>query len=328
VKSIVTKHWYLPVSNGRRYSEGPPGGGNNVGEVGSFANLDLSTYPVYSIDMALNDYQVFSSVPSPDSGTSTHNATGWPLGGGAFSRMTPPIVDDLGRGIMLPDLWRNATLAIQELNLRWEWRGSDNLASFTDSTGPKFLIAHSSAALSTTTPGDIARPMLYLTQSLGNADPAMYGRADTLGLAPAMGTFAGYGDEVYADTMPPLSNWIASYLQWYFTSDGDTGTFGGRPLIECNEVVTFEVRLISKSTTAYPRGLIAYRLYRENGETYEQGIPWDLDTNVPLGQYFQEFQQFGCGYWNQAPGGSHYMDVGGYITVARDFGGWLGRRSF
>jgi hypothetical protein len=98
------------------------------------------------------------------------------------------------------------------------------------------------------------------------------------------GTFAGYGDEVYADTMPPLSNWIAGYLQWYFTSDDDIGTFGGRPLIEFNEVVTFEVRLISKSTTAYPRGLIAYRLYRENGETYEQGIPWNLDTNVPLGQ--------------------------------------------
>lgn len=323
MKNIVAKHWSVPVSNGRRYSEGFPGGSHNMGQIGSYADLDLSIHPVYSVDMALGDYDTFASLPAPESGTSTHHASGWPLGGGAFSRMTPPIVDNLGRGISLGNLWRDATLVIQDLNVRWEWRGSDALASI-GSTGPKFLIAHARTEL--VDGNSDSRPMLFLTRVHGNASTA-YSRLNTLAMAPAQGTVAAYSDLVYAETVPPLAYSMLGYQQWYFTNAGDTGTFGGRPLVECNEVVTFELRMISASTPQYPRGLIAVRMYRENGETYERGIPWNYDTNVPLGQYLKSIEEFGCGYWNGAPGGSHHMDVGGYITVARNFGGWLGRRS-
>jgi len=329
MKTIAAKHWYLPVSaNGRRYSEGFPGGGHNMGHIGSYADLNLAVHPVYSIDMALGDYGMFYSyTPVPGgSGTSTHHPSGWPLGGGAFCRITPPTVGDQGRGIELLNLWRNASIPIQELNVRWEWRGSDSLASI-DTSGPKFLIAHAYSALDPTDQGADSRPILFLTKLDTIATKPMYSRDNTLVLGPAQGAFAGYGEPVYAETVPPLDYWVSSFLQFYLTNTLDTGTFQGRPLVEVSEVVTFEMRLISISTPEYPRGLIAYRVYRENGDIFEQGIPWDFNPTAPLGHYIGDIQQFGCGYWNNAPSGSHYMDVGGYITVARNFGGWLGRRS-
>jgi hypothetical protein len=325
VKNVSAKSWSLPVANGRRYSLGLPGGAHNVGQVGSYANLNLATYPVYSIDMGVADYATYRSPGNEaDTGTSTHHASGWPLGGGAFSRITPPIVNDRGRGILLANLWRDVTLGIQDFNLRWEWRSSSDLASMAG-TGPKFLIGHCRDSLADS--GADRRPMLFLTP-MNEQAANNYSRDNSLAMAPGQGTTQGWGVVDYGDASPPVHfHSDESYQQFYLTNSGDSGTFQGRPLIELGEVVTFELRLITIATTAYPRGLIAFRMYRENGQVFERGIPWNWDANVPLGCYLKEIEEFGAGYWNFVPGGNYFLDVGGYITVARNFGGWLGRRS-
>jgi hypothetical protein len=98
--------------------------------------------------------------------------------------------------------------------------------------------------------------------------------------------------------------------------------------VPSSEYLTFEYRIVTIATPTHPRGLIALRIYRRNGTFIERGIPWNWDAVKPLGNYVTEVQQFGCGQYNTvpAPNADLYMDIGGYVTVARDLNGWLGPR--
>lgn len=295
-----------------------------VGTVGPYAGFHLGDHPIYSIDMAEHDYAIHFNGDGVGTGTSTHHDDGW-WDGGAFSRMTPPTVDGLERGIAVNDVWRGATIAIQEVNLRFEWRGSSRLGSLWD--GAKFLISHWRETLE---PGDAqTRPMLFAAQMRASDDPDL-NRDATLSFAPAQGTTQAWGDDGYFDAYPPLAFWPGNVQAFYVADDDDLGdgTFAERPLFGGSEVITFELRLISVATDEHPRGLIGMRVYRRNGEVFERSAPWDIDDAEALGDYFSEIQQFGCGQYNTAPTPDPdlYFDVGGYITLARDFGGWMGPR--
>jgi hypothetical protein len=274
--------------------------------------------------MALQDYELqYNGVPT-GTGTNTHHATGW-WDNSAYTRIVPPTEDGLERGVAVRGLDPDATLGIQVFNLRFEWRGGPQTASAVGE-GPKFLIAHSRRTLTVGDPDD--RPMLYLTTMM-TADMNVFNRPDTLVVGPAQGTTKGWSDDVYADSSPPLYFAPNGVQPFYLGNAGDSGTFQNNPLIDITEIITFELRLITISTAEYPRGLIAYRVYRRNGDVFERGIPWNWDTNAPLGGYITEMQEFGCGQWNTraAPGPDVYFDVGGYVTVARDYPGWLGPRA-
>ncbi|MEZ4443904.1 MAG: hypothetical protein R3B72_32825 [Polyangiaceae bacterium] len=314
------------TSTGGGDGEGGSGGSpwtENDGEVGPYAGLDLATYPIYSIDMTLEDYAIHYNGVGTGTGTSTHHASGW-WDGGAFSRMTPPTTDGLERGLAVHDLFQNATLAIQDFNLRFEWRGGPALASF-DSSGAKFLIVHTRRTL---TNGDAQdRPMMFLGH-MSTADDPAFNRADTAIFAPAQGTTQGWAADIYADSSPPQF-YRPTSPGLYAGERGRHGTFQGAPVYAIDEIVTMELRVVTVATPTHPNGLIAYRVYRRNGEVFERGIPWNWDSAVPLGNFITEVQQFGCGQWNTAPtaGADVYMDVGGYVTVARDLDGWLGPRA-
>lgn len=306
-----------------RLDGGP--GSEVVGTVGPYASMHLGDHPIYSIDMAHEDYAIHYNGVTIGTGTSTHHPDGW-WDGGAFSRMTPPTVDGLERGIAIHDVWRGATLAIQEINLRFEWRGSGSLGSLW--SGGKFLISHFRETLAE---GDAeTRPMLFAAVMSAADDPA-FNRPFTFSFAPAQGTVQAWGPDGYFDTYPPLSYWPSGAQSFYMADADDlgTGTFAGRPLFASDEYLTFEVRIQSIASAELPHGLIALRVYRRNGEVYERGAPFDIDAGEDLGDYFAELQQFGCGQYNVAPAPSPdlYMDVGGYITLAREYGGWMGPRA-
>lgn len=305
------------------------GQGGNVGHVGSYANMNLATYPIYSIDIGLNDYGIMKTQGSDvGTGTDTFINSSWPLGGTGYCRITPPTTAGYERGININNIWRDGTLQIQDFNLRFEWRANSTFCSMSG-TGPKFSIIHTARTLTAQSADD--RPVMYL-RPMDTADNSSLNRASTLVTCPAMDTTQGWGPDVYSDAHVDnggsLTYYPNSVQPYYHTNDGDTGTFQTKPKVEIGEVITFEMRVLTTASVAYPRGLIAMRMYRENGFVAERGIPWDWDTTVPLGSYIQEVQQFGCGQWNDLPGANvQWMDVGGYVTIARDLNGWLGRRN-
>jgi hypothetical protein len=294
------------------------------GEVGSYADMDLGAHPIYSIDMGIGDYGIHYNGVGVGTGTSTHHDSGW-WDGGAFSRMTPPTEDGLERGIAINDIWRGGSIAIQEVNLRFEWRGSPTLGSQWIS--PKFLISH--YRLDRTVGDAQTRPMLFAAEATASDDRDYY-RENTWAFAPAQGTTQAWGPEGYFDSYPPLYYYPEGPQAFYMADEGDTldGFIEEVPLFAISEIVTMEMRVISVSTDEFPEGLIGLRVYRRNGDEFERSAPYTIDDNEPLGAYLMEFQQFGCGQYNSVPTPSAdlYMDVGGHITIARDLNGWLGPR--
>jgi hypothetical protein len=329
-KNVVPKTWNLTVYGNRRYSTNVPpgGGGGNWGTVGSFANLNLLTSPVYTMSVAFQDYSIFATQGGiPGTGTDTYNANGWPIGNNPFVRFTPPTIDGYERGMNFSNLYQNATLGFHKLNYRFQWRASNNWCSMLG-TGPKWCIVHTVRNLVVGNADD--RPVLFI-RAMNSANNPALNRALTWVLGPAMDTTQGWGplpydDRSINDTPPGTLDYNPnSVLPFYFTNSTDTGTFQGNPLIPAGEVIEVEHRAESVASAEFPRGVLGFRLYRQNGDIFQSAIPWDWDATVPFGSYIQEIQQIGMGQYNTAPGANlAWMDVGPYVTLARDFNGWLG----
>lgn len=306
--------------------EGGEGGRNSTtgcGEafVGGYGALNLAEHPVYSIDMALQDYPLWAAA---DSGEVTAHEVGIWWDGGDALRTHPPTVEQRGSGIgALSNLWRDATLEIRELNLRFEFQFGPEYCSRTNGNLPKFLIAHATPDLNPSS-DPVARPMLYWREC-DSADDPQFNRPDTLAICPAQGTLQSWSETEYAEDGTP---WPMQFQPMYWADMA--GTFGGAPVLDPTEIVTIEMRMIAIATPEYPRGLIAVRVYRRNGEVMERGMPWDRDENHPVGiSYLQEIQMFGGGYYNNANTfhENNYTRVGGHITLAVGCGGWLGPRA-
>lgn len=316
----------------------PQNADDNVGHLGSWAELDMGVHQISSVDMSRGDYQMhYHNTPGPimpGHGTYQRVQSGW-YDGGAYCRMTPPTIDGPALGIALYGLWRGASVIMQDFNLRFEWRGGPGLGSRW--RGSKFIIVHSRRQLDGEG-GANDRPIM-MSNNVNGMDNVSIRRPNTYSMAPSQGTTQGWGPGPYGDTRQPAGNldyWPWSRQPFYITDSGDTGRYLDSPLIAGGEIVTVEMRCISVPFVdpvmgPRPRGLIAYRVYRRNGEVSESGIPWNWDAPVPLGAYLSEVQLLGCGQYNDAVP-SHpdvWMDVGGVITVARGLNGWLGpRRSF
>lgn len=317
----------------------------NDGFVGSYAELNLAAHPLFSIDMAARDYRLFatSAVPFlPDvqgglagTGSQQHFTSGW-WDNSARCRITPPTTDQYERGIFLGNLHRGGTLAIQEFNLRFEILYGPTIASayHQQNNGCKHALIQFAptlgGAFNTT-----GRPVFFI-QPTSFADSPTHRRVNTVGMAPAANTLPGYGDAVYEerstfDTPPGTNTYYINGPQgFYLVDQADVGTtFLGKPLFKCGQHLTVEYRIISIATAQYPRGLIAFRYTNRAGLTVERGIPFNYQNFFALGQFLDSVQQFGCGQFNTAlpVGPGNYFEVGGYITSARNYGGWIGPRS-
>jgi hypothetical protein len=316
-------------SNGSGTSATTGAGGGSGGScvpameafVGSYAALNLADHPIYSIDMALEDYPRWNAQGSGE--VSEHEVGIWWDGGDAL-RTHPPTAEQSGSGIgALSNLWRNATLEIRELNLRFEFQAGPEYCSRTNGNLPKFVIAHSTTSMRMSA-DPVARPMLYWRE-VTTADNPMFNRPDTLAICPAQGTWQSWSETEYAEDG---TAWPMQFQPVYWADAADT--FGGAPVLDATEIVTIEMRMISIATAEYPRGLIAVRAYRRNGDVFERGMPWDRDPNHAVGiSYIQEIQMFGGGYYNNANAlhENNYTRIGGHITLARSCGGWLGPRA-
>lgn len=321
-----------------------PGGtpGAVVGHVGSYTDFDLATYPIYSISFEHNDYGIHFNGDGTGTGSSTHHPTGWPLGG-AWSRMTPPTVDGLERGIEISAnrLTRNGTLGMREINIRKEWRGSSEMGSRW--FGAKWDLIYFYPTLNVNGNDGNNRPILYA----GRVDSL---RANTIVFGLANGTVQAWGGSGYISAFPPLTPFRESTNNhlWYMVNDADSaanGTLFGRPAVPSSEVLTFEHRIDSRPTVAYPDGFIGLRVYRQNGVVLvEAGRPYRISNGIDpasatLNSYVIYIQQLGCGQYNTAPPAHEnlFMDVGGYLTIGRELsvfhpelasgiGYWMGPR--
>lgn len=301
---------------------GAGGGGPSNVTVGSYADLNLEAHAIYSIDMALQDYPQWSA--HPDSGEVRVHETGIWWDGGDALRSHPPTVEQRGSGIgSITNLWRDATFAIRKLNFRFEWQAGPEYCSRTNGNLPKFVIALTAPELSVDAKGG-ARPMLYWRE-LDSADNQKFNRPDTLAICPAQGTVQLWAESEYSEE---TTFWPMQAQPLYFADSA--GTFQGAPIIDPSEIVTIEMRMIAISTRAHPRGLIAVRVYRRNGEFIERGCPWDLDAPEVVDlSYLHEIQMFGGGYYNNANPHheNNFTRVGGHITLAANYDGWLGPRA-
>jgi len=317
------------------------GGSEVVGQVGTYADLNLATYPVYSVDMAEADYYLFATgaVGRVDqtfglsgTGSQSHVSSGW-WDGSAYCRIIPPTTDQYERGVTLQNLYRNATLGIQDFAMRHETRWGPFTASavYSQSSGAKRILVHYRDTLST---GDRqGRPVFFVSRNnTGDGPNATYNRSNTLVVAPAQNTTPSYNDQLYTSdpdeiTSPAYAN--GPQAMYIVDASDDISSWQGKPVFKCGDYWTIEHRLISQSTEEYPRGLIAERWTNRAGVSVERGIAFNYDTAFELVAYLQEVQQFGCGQWNLVPaaGSDVYFDVGGLITVARNFGGWLNPRA-
>lgn len=326
---------------------------DNLGAIGSYAAMNLAANPITTISLEAADYNLFATgaVGRVDqtfglagSGSQTHVPSGWPLGGGAYCRIVPPTTNQLERGIFVGNMNRNNSLILQELTYRWQTRYSPSFFSMAG-LGPKYCIVHTrrtnTAGNSEDRPAMFLRPMANSQNpALGPSDTVAQNRANTGVICPSAETFNGWVSypNTYGDTWSGSGGTVSFYpnsvLPFYLVNDADnTPTFQGRPCIKAGEPITFEHRIVTKAIPGYPRGLIAFRMYRENGDIFQMGIPWNWDTSVPMNCFIYEIQQFGCGQWN-AVGGPNvaWIDIGTYVTVSRDLSvlrpdtdGWLGR---
>lgn len=252
-------------------------GGSNIGQVGTYAALNLSTFPVYSVDMSQADYRLFATQANPfppdvqgglaGTGSQQHVSSGWPLGGGAYCRITPPTTNQYERGINLANLHRNGTLGIQEFNLRVEIRYGPTIGTAYQpgNNGCKHALVQFTPTVggAGSTSG---RPVFFL-QCTGVADGAQNRRLNTIAAAPASNTLPAFGNAVYdergTDDNPPGTNtyYCNGPQAFYLIDQADAGTtYNGATMFRCGEVITVEYRFITVATAQYPRGLIAMRM--------------------------------------------------------------------
>lgn len=303
------------------------GSSQNLGAVGPYSEFNLADNHISTIDLSFNDYAMHTlSFDPANSGTATHFPTGFPIGGGAFCRMTPPTGASQDRGIAVNNLSRGGTLAIQELNYRFAWQGGSEMGSRWE--GAKWNLLH---FFPTLTPGGSDgnnRPILFA----GRADIGTgTTRANTIVFGIAQGTVQAWGPQGYLSTYPPLSAFRDVVHLFYMANASDPGvgsTFNGRPIVSSSEALTFEHRVDTRSTATYPNGFMGLRVWRQNGTLLtEAGRPYRISNGIDpatgtLGAYALDIQQLGCGQYNSPPPGGPNpnlkMDVGTYITVARD----------
>jgi hypothetical protein len=314
----------LGMSGSRHFTAQGGSSDPSLGVIGAYADISFAESDIYSIDMALDDYAIFSGFTNGS--TATRHASGWPIGNGGYCRFIPSTAqggpDETSAGVAFGLASQN----IRVMNVRHQQRfgaTTPALVHAATMTGAKFALFHFDANPSGG--GGDRQRAVYAIQDVTTADNSGNNRADTLTLAPGANTYWCYGDEAYETSHPPLTFYMngPQGVYWKNTASGDT-TFQGLDLIPADEVIEIEYRLQTISQSGYTQGYNGFRIYRSNGQVFERGVPWTIGGEFGLGYYFVDCQMLGCGQWNDGVPGSATFDVGRYLTIARDLNDWLG----
>lgn len=249
------------------------------------------------------------------------------------ARFFPP-TSESASGLGNIPLWKGAAKNVKQINIRLEYAVS--AAYCADSVGhPKFMIVNVSDVLDSVT-GSLSahRPMLFLENM--NSPPGTFTeQANSLFLVLSQGTTRMFSTtnlvpgpsstDWVSDSPGPTTNPILQPFYHRATSGTDSN---GAPFIPASEVVCVEMRINVNSTTDEPNGVIAYRLYRRNGEVYERACAWDWEEgHTPGSGHIAQIDCVGGGYYNNGNDSSSglYTEMGRYLTLGFNMSPTVGR---
>lgn len=334
----------LTTRSGNRYWDGfylsttawsvsAPTADNDGFVVSNFANYDPDTAIVQSLEI---NSTVPMALTNGAIGT-IQNEVWWNGASVPVATFRPPTGGDSYSGFSNIYFWKNATKAVRQSNVRWEFKLSD--LHLLDNAGlPKWIILETKRQLSTSDAVLTERPMLFLTHCT-EADPgAPYRFANTLVCTPAQDTVRSF----QATNITPAPVFGQAGQTGYFNQrQGGSGyiraTSGtddqGNPIADNEEYFCVELRVNVMSTVSEPNGVIAFRIYRRNGQVWERATAW---TNTPNDQgerplintnFISRIDVFGGGYYNlgQPSNANLYTKVGRRITMACNYQPTVGR---
>lgn len=326
----------IQAGPGSRRSSAAGGGGGSGNDgliVTDYANFDPDAAQIISVD-------VNSTLPNMNGfngGIVTFETASWWNGSTGVCRMRPPTTGNtrsgLGDQTTAWPLWKNATKEIRQFNIRIEAMFSDLFCQNTTQY-PKYFIFQIYPELSTTPSDESKRPMFFIVNGSGWADPAV---ANSLVFAPALGTLMMHSSTNITPAVDAADR-IAS-------GDDDPGSFGtvtqpfyirttsgtdsvGNPIIPNSEIICMEIRLQMMSTAGESGGIVGFKVYRRNGQSFERccALGWD-DTYLPDTYYIAGIDSFGGGYYNngQTSDPDLWSMVGRRITHAFNYQPTVGR---
>lgn len=300
--TIITRSDKIIRRNSPYIEVEPPGPDE---QVGSWAGLDLIAYPIYRIDMSVQDYSQWMTVGA----THTYEPTSaWD--GGPCARVTPCTGDGGYSSVChKSDLHQSGALEIRQLNIRYEFFAGDTWASNHDTSDCKFTIVHAGP---TNEPSADHRPIMNFQTPNGSV----------VNMAVAAGTLKQFNPN------PPPDDYFndGGNEEFYF---GDTdGTYSGSPVVGAGTWVTIEMFMSAVAIPGYDNGRIAIRVTKRDGTVLTTlSIPWTYG-GWSLGDYINEVQVL-TGYYN-APGNpsnvDNYFRIAG-VTYAANQTDFLGPRA-
>lgn len=308
--------------------------GNDGLIVTDFADYDPDDADIISLD--IND--TLSTGISTGASVDFANETWW-NGTTGVATIRPPTIGDGYAGINGIDIWKNATKAVRQVNIRQEFRASDLYCDDTTEM-PKFLILVTYQALSTG--ADVDRPMLYLNHmNDGGTDPSFH-IADSLVISPAQGTVRYFSatditpaPASYEDRSDSTYTTYPAMRQPFYIR-ATSGTDGaGNPIVDGDEYLCIETRVNCMATADEPEGTIAVRVTRQNGSSYTRccAFTWWDTENLPEEQpqvdtnYIGFIDIMGLGYTNNANDGNanRFTKLGRRITIGTNLSPTVGR---
>lgn len=305
------------------------GGGDNDGLiVTDYANYDPD-------DAIIQSFDVNSTLPNwGNTGgavLSFANETWWNGASVPVCTMRPPTAEQNSSGLGHFEVWKNATKAVRQINLRWETLFSDLYCD--DATQlSKLVIMRTYTQFQAVPTVPAQRPMLF-TQHPAIDNSPVPTVDDALIFCPANNTLRLFSSSNI--TPAPTTD----------DGDGDPGFFpsmrqpaylratagtdpAGNPIYAASEHICIEMRVNLMATADEPFGVIAMRVYFRNGTFIERASAWTWDSSWTVDtNYFEAIEQFGGGYYNNANSGAAnlWSKVGRRFTIACNYQPTVGR---
>jgi hypothetical protein len=304
------------------------GDGNDGLIVSNFANYDPDAAQIISVDIN----STLSTAAS--TGASVSFATeSWWSGSTGVATIRPPTVNDGYAGFNSVNFWKNATKAVHQVNIRWEWRASD-LFCANSTQMPKWIIVRTARSF------DIGaslqdRAMFYINHMNESSNTALH-IADCLVFCPAQGTVRLYATQnfvpgVLHSELDDVTR--AGHVEFrqpmYIRATSGTDA-AGNPIVDADEILSVEMRVNVMSTSDEPNGCIAMRIHRRSGLAIERACAWtywpnsDVTVNT---NYIADIDVMGGGYFNNPNSGDSniWNKIGRRMTFATNLQPTVGR---
>lgn len=326
-------------------------GVDTLGNLGSFSSLAsattasssdgndglvVSNYSSYDPDAAsIISLDINNTIPNwgSNGGSSISFANeAWWNGTAPVATMRPPTIGDSASGFGAIPFWKNATKAVRQLNIRGEWQCSPIFPQ-NSRNYPKFIIVRTYSQLNPNPSVGADRPMIQMENFL-EADSAAIHLQDTIAWSITQGTFRMFSatniipgptsSQIDQSTVATYAN---SRQPFYIrATSGVDG--GGNPILATTEIICFEMRINVMGTVDEPNGIIAYRVYRRNGQVFERGCAWTYQAGKTINtNYIADIDNMGGGYYNVANDGDPnlWTKMGRRLTLGFNLEPTIGR---